>query len=595
MREHEEWEVLLDELRAEFLLREKELELLHAIDLRLLESERPLDETFSFIATGTQELLNSDHTDILLRRGKSLEPVYSSTPFDIRPKVPISESITGQCYSEGIALNVSDLIAQPYLDRYIPIAGYHGEKMRSLLAIPILLHDTTVGVLNSESSRPGAFRHVHVRVATAVAAQIAIAVDRTQIFDRAALFTRVDQLIFEQKDSHHAIQLALERVLDALRDPEQIELTGAQIMFRRGQKDLEIVHSTNPLDIGLVLDVDESISGRAVRERKTVILEDVRKDPDYRMLGTTIQSEIVVPILLGNDNAVIGVLNVESEELNAFGDFHRILLESFADKVRILLAFAKLRADVTDALELRQADDLLVAVGDQTSNMIHRLNNTVGAMRVIIRELQDVGLENGGIQDSSYLTGPLDTLLQLADRTLEMPQQFTQFLSQESSSVDVNGCVETVLIDLQVPDNVTCDIRLGDNIPALSLYCFDLVVQNLLQNSCDAMPNGGRLTVKTSLIFPPDLLIRTGYVQLTISDTGSGIPEDILPHVFELNFTTKREKGKGLGLGLWWVRNFVRRAKGDISISSIMDVGSEVVVKIPVDRSSEDKPPVDSR
>jgi len=360
-------------------------------------------------------------------------------------------------------------------------------------------------------------------------------------------------------------------------------------MFRRGQKDLEIVHSTNPLDIGLVLDVDESISGRAVRERKTVILEDVRKDPDYRMLGTTIQSEIVVPILLGDDNTVIGVLNVESEELNAFGDFHRILLESFADKVRMLLAFAKLRADVTDALELRQADDLLVAVGDQTSNMVHRLNNTVGAMRVIIRELQD-SQANGGIQDTSYLTGSLDTLLQLADRTLEMPQQFTQFLSREGSSVDVNRCVEAVLSDLQVPDNVTCDIQLGDNIPALPLYCFDLVVQNLLQNACDAMPNGGRLTVKTSLIFPPDLLIRVGYAQLTISDTGSGIPEDTLPHVFELNFTTKREKGKGLGLGLWWVRNFVRRAKGDISISSIVDVGSEVVVKIPVDRSSEDKP-----
>ena len=49
--------------------------------------------------------------------------------------------------------------------------------------------------------------------------------------------------------------------------------------------------------------------------------------------------------------------------------------------MRVLLAFAKLRSDVTDAMDFRNASDLLIAVGDQTSNMIHRLNNTVGAMR----------------------------------------------------------------------------------------------------------------------------------------------------------------------------------------------------------------------
>lgn len=589
MREQEEWEVLLDQLRAEFLLREEELELLHAIDLRLLESERPLDETFSYIVTGTQKLLKSDHTNIMLRRGRFLESIHSSTRSDIQQKVPISESITGQCYSEGIILNVPNLAVEPYLDHYIPIAGYHGERMRSLLAVPIRLHDTTLGVLNSESTRQGAFRHVHERMATAIAAQIAIAVQRIQVFDRAALFAHVDQLIFESSDSQHVIQAALERVIGALRDAEQVELTGAQILFRRGPRELEIVHSTNPLDIGLVVDVDESISGRAVRERRTVSVGDVSKDPDYRrVFGTTIQSEIAVPILLGNDNVVIGVLNVESEELNAFGAYYRILLESFADRVRMLLAFAKLRADVTGALELRQANDLLVAVGDQTSNMIHRLNNTVGAMRVIIRELQDSQVD-GSIQDASYLTSSLETLLQLADRTLEMPQQVTQFLSQEGTAVDVNKCVEAALIDVQVPDNVTRDIQLGDNIPTLPLYCFDLVVQNLLRNALDAMSNGGHLTVKTSLLFPPDPLILTGYVQLTIGDTGPGIPEDILPQIFELNFTTKGEKGKGLGLGLWWVRNFVRRTKGDITISSTADVGSEVVVKIPVDRPGEDR------
>jgi signal transduction histidine kinase len=586
MSDREEWEVLLDKLRAEFQLRKQELELLHSIDLRLLESERPLDETFSYIAARTQELLNSSHTDIFLRRGKFLESIYSSTPPAAGQRVPISGSLTGESYSEGIVLNVSDLTDQAYSDRYIPIEGYQGQTMRSLLAVPIRLHDTTVGVLNSESPRKGAFMSVHERVATGVAAQIAIAVQRIHIFDRAALFEYVDQLIFKSSGSQHVIQAALQRVIEALRDAEQVEMTGAQIMFRRGENELEIVHSTNPLDVGLAIDIDGSISGRAVRERKTIVVGDVSKDPDYRMLfGASIKSEIAVPIVFGYDNVAIGVLNVESEELNTFGDFYRIVLESFADKVRTLLAFTKLRSDVTGALELRQANDLLVAIGDQTSNMIHRINNTVGAMRVIIRELQD-SQQDGSILSADYLNISLESLFKLAERTLEMPRQVTQFLGRESNTVDVNKCVEAVLLDTEIPDNVARDIQLGDNIPMLPLYCFDLVVQNILQNALDAMPGEGRLSVKTSLVFPPDPLVRGGYVQLMISDTGAGIPEDILPHVFELNFTTKGAKGEGLGLGLWWVRNFVKRANGHIAISSTVNVGSEVVVKLPVERSS---------
>ena len=66
--------------------------------------------------------------------------------------------------------------------------------------------------------------------------------------------------------------------------------------------------------------------------------------------------------------------------------------------------------------------------------------------------------------------------------------------------------------------------------------------------------------------------------------TGIGMPPEIQKKIFELNFTTKTEKGKGLGFGLWWVRNFVRRARGDISIRSSPGEGTEVTIKIPIDR-----------
>jgi signal transduction histidine kinase len=118
--------------------------------------------------------------------------------------------------------------------------------------------------------------------------------------------------------------------------------------------------------------------------------------------------------------------------------------------------------------------------------------------------------------------------------------------------------------------------------PTLSLYNFDIVVQNLVQNALDAMPDGGMLSVSTSSILPSKL---TGYVALTVGDTGTGIPAEILPKIFELNFSTKHVKGRGLGLGLWWIRNFVLRAMGDISVTSSADSGTEFIVKFPLEHA----------
>jgi signal transduction histidine kinase len=589
----ERWETLIEELRAEFLLREEELQLLHDIDLQLLGSERPLAATFEFIVRRTQELIRADHTHILLRRGRFLEGVYSTKATDLGQRIELSTCLSGQCLTRDQPVRIPDVMAPEHWNRYVPIKGYIGEPMRSLLAVPIKVHGTMVGVLNAESTRVDAFTSVHENFLTSIAQQVAMALQRAQLFDRNALSADVDQLIFAAADSPYVIQSALQRVMQAMRDLEHIELSEAMICFRRGNgKDLEIVHSTKPSDVGLVLGIDESICGRAVRERRTVVLGDVSAEPEYRRLfGSLMKSEIAIPILLGDDDLAIGVLNVESEEVDAFQGFAQVILESFADKVRVLLAFAKLRADVTEAMDFRNASDLLVAVGDQTSNMIHRMNNTVGAMRLRILELQR-SQEEGELAHGDFLEESLEGLRMLAERTLQMPEEVAHLLSQQSSTVDVNAAVHAAVRSIYVPDNVSVRLNLSPDLPLLSLYCFDVVIQNLLQNAIDAMPDGGSLSVTTSPVVQAELPI--GYVQLAVQDTGTGISEEILPKIFELNFTTKNPstngvastKGRGLGLGLWWIRNFVRRANGDIVVTSTVGVGSTFTVKIPFQRST---------
>jgi signal transduction histidine kinase len=100
------------------------------------------------------------------------------------------------------------------------------------------------------------------------------------------------------------------------------------------------------------------------------------------------------------------------------------------------------------------------------------------------------------------------------------------------------------------------------------------VLMNLLINAAEATPEGGQITISANrLTFQNSIEIR-------VSDTGCGIPREILPHVFEPFFTTKGGKGTGLGLSI--SATYVRRNKGEIRIDSVPKYGTTVTITLPI-------------
>jgi signal transduction histidine kinase len=106
------------------------------------------------------------------------------------------------------------------------------------------------------------------------------------------------------------------------------------------------------------------------------------------------------------------------------------------------------------------------------------------------------------------------------------------------------------------------------------------VLMNLLINAAEATADGGRITISAS---KPD----GGSIEIRVSDTGCGIPPDILPHVFEPFFTTKHGKGTGLGLSI--SATYVRRNKGEIRIESVLNQGTAVTIKLPIRQEESHK------
>ena len=111
------------------------------------------------------------------------------------------------------------------------------------------------------------------------------------------------------------------------------------------------------------------------------------------------------------------------------------------------------------------------------------------------------------------------------------------------------------------------------------------IVMNLVKNACDAMPAGGTLTVKVEPVYSYQrfsfaaITTPDRFVHFTFQDTGSGIEADVLPHIFEPLFTTKKSRGTGLGLAI--ARQVVGRHAGHIFVESTVGRGTTVHLLIP--------------
>ncbi len=143
--------------------------------------------------------------------------------------------------------------------------------------------------------------------------------------------------------------------------------------------------------------------------------------------------------------------------------------------------------------------------------------------------------------------------------------------------------------------NITIDLHVDANLPPVLADPIELeqVIVNLINNSFDAMPDGGEIFMRTrNVVFPngvsaPESPYRHSgrYVCISVSDTGSGMDEEIRSHLFEPFFTTK-PVGEGTGLGLAVIYGIVEQHNGWIDVESKKGKGSEFKVFLPAHKNT---------
>ncbi len=268
----------------------------------------------------------------------------------------------------------------------------------------------------------------------------------------------------------------------------------------------------------------------------------------------------IIPILL---NAAI--LYEGEKEVGSIGFFHDMREE------------LKIKAEMEQIqVQLLQAEKMS-SLGKLSAGVAHQLNNPLGGITLFAKLLlEEYDLQKEAQED-------IKRILTEAERCRDTVKELLEFARQKSNIKklhDINQALSRTLFLLEnqtLFQNIRIDRAFDDTLPEVSVDIQQMnhVFMNIILNAAQAMEGHGELSLKTTRSLDGE------HIVIQISDTGPGMPEDVLNHIFEPFYTTK-EEGKGTGLGLSLVYGIIEDHGGRIKVESKSGKGATFIITIPV-------------
>jgi PAS domain S-box-containing protein len=245
-----------------------------------------------------------------------------------------------------------------------------------------------------------------------------------------------------------------------------------------------------------------------------------------------------------------------------------------------------------DATERRDAEEKLVqareqlamsqkmeAIGKLTGGIAHDFNNLlmiIGGSAQIFTRLLDPKLARA-----------IEAIQTAAKRGESLTRQLLTFSRHQHLSpavVDLNASIKNMrtMIESSLRGNIVYNENIGDGVwpVKVDLAELELSIVNIAVNARDAMPNGGTFTLSVNDVTVNQEIGEGAFLAIAFTDTGTGIPPNLLSKMFDPFFTTK-EVGKGTGLGLSQVYGFAHQAGGTVTADSKVGQGTTITVYLP--------------
>jgi PAS domain S-box-containing protein len=270
-----------------------------------------------------------------------------------------------------------------------------------------------------------------------------------------------------------------------------------------------------------------------------------------------------------------------------------VVIDPIRDETGRLVGYAKITRDITDKkrvqAELDEARERIAhnqkmeALGQLTGGVAHDFNNL---LMVVSGQAH---LLRNKVGDDPKAHRALDAIETSALRGQDLTRHLLSFARRQRLQTTIAPLAERMsgvheLVATSLPANIELKLDISDDLWPVEVDQgeLDLAILNLAVNARDAMPTGGRLTISarntTQTGTVSDLF--GDFVEIEITDTGTGIAPDIMAKIFEPFFTTK-DVDKGTGLGLSHVYGFAQQAGGDVQVDSILGKGTRFSILLP--------------
>jgi len=302
-----------------------------------------LEELLHRVARLVEKVIHFDIFAILLREPKSDElrirfalghPQEVVQTFRAR----IGEGITGLAAERGEAVLVNDVTADA---RYISSLP----EVRSELAVPLIVKNRVIGVLDIQAPELGYFSQEHARLLTLIGSRMAIAIENARLYTRASSQAKILTVLNEISRELTAIldlDVLFKRIGELLNRVIDYHMFGILLLDASGKR-LQHRFSlrfNEKVQIKREIDVGQGLVGYAAQHARPVSTADVSKDPRYIQLNPETRSELVVPLLY--KDRVIGVLDLEHTRRGYFRESHVRTLTTLAAQIAIAIENARL-------------------------------------------------------------------------------------------------------------------------------------------------------------------------------------------------------------------------------------------------------------
>jgi len=543
-----------------------------------------LEDVLRLIVTVTANLMNSTICSLWILDEKDqklkLKATQSISEEYLKERsLAMGEGVVGHVALDNKPMAILDVLKEPlYKEKELA----KKEGLVSMLSVPMCMKDKVIGVINCYTSYPHPFSKTEEEMLTTVANQAAICIENSGLMETLDI-DEILRLVLEGVTRNIGFDRARLYLVNEKKNILECKMAAGV----DEEKIKGVVLSLNPMD---------SIVARSIVEKKSFVIPDADRDPRVNPVlkeKFNLHSLVVIPLLVKEKAlGAIAADHVEPEKNITTEGFESLM--TFAQQAGLAIQNAfmyqelktfsqqmeekirKTTADLrkTEAQLIRS--EKLAALGQLAAGIAHEIRNPLTSINILIHSLREsLPSENSHGEDLKVIEEEINRINETVD-------QFLRFAKPASPLLEKAELIPILEETLQLlkPQIERRRISVQESFRSLPPIAIDReqmkqVVLNLLLNAIQAMPEGGRLGLSAAM--PDD----HEWIQLSIQDSGVGIPPADMDKLFDPFFSTK---DGGIGLGLSISHRIIDQHHGKIEVESAPGKGTRFTIWLPIEQ-----------